>query len=109
MSVWDLVQQARDLARWVEQHRADRRHWRESWGVEPDDVTVGEMMDYLRDQLAAADGRLEGVGLLASQATPSRRACLFLAMLEMARDQQVELQQEEEFGAILLIGLGRGR
>ena len=76
----------------------DRRRWRESFGVEQDDVTVSEMMDYLRDQLAAADGRLDGVGLLESQATASRRSCLFLGMLEMARDQQVELQQEEVFG-----------
>jgi chromatin segregation and condensation protein Rec8/ScpA/Scc1 (kleisin family) len=64
VSVWDLMQQARGLARWVEQHRDDRRRWRESFGIEPDDVTVSEMMDYLRDQLATADGRLDGVALL---------------------------------------------
>jgi chromatin segregation and condensation protein Rec8/ScpA/Scc1 (kleisin family) len=106
VSVWDLLQQARDLARWVEQHRADRRHWRESLGVAPDDVTVGEMLDYLQDQLATAGGSLEGIALLEHQPTPSRRACLFLAMLELARDQQLELQQEEGFGPMLLIGLG---
>jgi hypothetical protein len=27
VSVWDLIQQARDLARWAEQYRADRRRW----------------------------------------------------------------------------------
>ena len=102
VSVWDLIQQARDLARWVEQHREDRRRWRESFGVEQDDVTVTEMMEYLRDQLAMADGRLDGIGLLESQATASRRCCLFLGMLEMARDQQVELQQDEIFGPIWL-------
>jgi segregation and condensation protein A len=102
VSVWDLIQQARDLARWVEQHREDRRRWRESFGVEPDDVTVSEMMYYLGDQLATANGRLDGVGLLESQATASRRSCLFLGMLEMARDQQIELQQDEIFGPILL-------
>lgn len=98
VSVWDLIQQARDLARWIEQHREDGRRWRESLGVEQDDVTVREMMDYLRDQLAAADGRLDGVRLLESQATASRRSCLFLGMLEMARDQQVEVQQHQIFG-----------
>ena len=102
VSVWDLIQQARNLARWVEQQREDRRRWRESFGVEQDDVTVSEMMDYLRDQLAAADGGLDGAGLLESQATASRRSCLFLGMLEMARDRQVELQQDEIFGPILL-------
>jgi segregation and condensation protein A len=100
ISVWDLIQQARDLARWVEQQREDRRRWRESFGVEQDDVTVSDMMDYLRDQLATAGGRLDGVGLLESQATASRRSCLFLGMLEMARDRQLELQQDEVFGPI---------
>jgi chromatin segregation and condensation protein Rec8/ScpA/Scc1 (kleisin family) len=102
VSVWDLIQQARDLARWVEQHRKDRRHWRESFGVEQDDVTVSEMMDYLRDQLATADGRLDGVGLLESQATASRRSCLFLAILEMVRDEQLQVEQNETFGPILV-------
>jgi segregation and condensation protein A len=103
VSVWDLIQQARELARWVEQHRRDRRRWRESFGVEQDDATVGEMMDYLRDQLAAREGILDAVGLLHSQATASRRACLFLGMLEMARNQQLEIQQEQMFGPIRLL------
>ncbi|HEX3876316.1 MAG TPA: segregation/condensation protein A [Bryobacteraceae bacterium] len=102
VSVWDLIQQARDLARWAEQHRDDRGRWRESFGAEQDDTTVAEMMDYLREQLAAGDGRFDGVGLLESQATASRRSCLFLGMLEMARDHQIELQQNELFGPILL-------
>ena len=71
VSVWDLIQQARGLARWAEQHREDRRRWRESFGVEQDDTSVTEMMDYLRDQLAAGNGSLDGVGLLESQAMPS--------------------------------------
>ena len=105
ISVWDLIQQARDLARWVKQHRDDRRRWRESFGVEQDDTTVSEMMDYLRDQLAAGDGRLDGVGLLESQATASRRSCLFLGMLEMARDQEVEVHQDQIFGPLLVISV----
>jgi chromatin segregation and condensation protein Rec8/ScpA/Scc1 (kleisin family) len=58
------------------------------------------MIDYLRDQLATADGRLDGVALLERQTTASRRSCLFLGMLEMARDREVELQQDEIFGAM---------
>src|SRR5581483_1788598 len=100
VSVWDLIQQARDLACWAEQHRENRRHWRESFGVEQDETTITEMMDYLRDQLAAGTGRLEGTGLMERQATASRRSCLFLGMLEMARDQQIEVQQDETFGPI---------
>ncbi len=102
ISVWDLIQQARDLARWVEQHREDRCRWRESFGVEQDNTSVSDMMDYLRDQLAAEGGMLDCVVLLESQATASRRSCLFLGMLEMARDRQVELLQDEIFGPILL-------
>jgi segregation and condensation protein A len=102
VSVWDLIQQARDLARWVEQQHENRGRWRESLGIGQDDTTVSEMVDYLRDQLAAGDGRLDGVGLLESQATASRRSCLFLGMLEMARNLQLELQQDEVFGSILL-------
>lgn len=100
ISVWDLIQQARDLARWAEQHREKRRPWREWLGVEPDDTTVGEMMDYLQGQLAAENGRLDGVSLLDRQATPSQRSCLFLGMLEMARNRRLELQQDEMFGPI---------
>jgi segregation and condensation protein A len=101
VSVWDLIQQARGLAGWVEQQRKDRLQWQETFGVEADDVTVGEMIDYLRARLGA-DGVLDGVSLLQSQATASRRSCLFLGMLEMARDQQLEIQQNEMFGAISL-------
>jgi len=35
-----------------------------------------------------------------SELTGARRACLFLGMLEMARDQLVTIEQNEEFGAI---------
>jgi segregation and condensation protein A len=102
VSAWDLIQQARELARWAEQQRDDRRGWRQAFGPEPDDVTVREMMDYLRERLATPGVKLDGAGLLASQANASRRSCLFLGMLEMARDQQVELHQDEAFGPIWL-------
>ena len=103
VSVWDLIQEARDLARWVEQHRAERRRWRESsFGVERDDTTVSDMMEYLRNQLAIRNGRLDGVDLLESQATSFRRSCLFLGMLEMVHVQEIQLQQDQTFGAIVV-------
>jgi chromatin segregation and condensation protein Rec8/ScpA/Scc1 (kleisin family) len=70
--------------------------------VEQDDVTVEEMMDYLRNQLAAENGSLDGIGVLDSQPTASRRSCLFLGMLEMARRQEVEIKQNGTFGPISL-------
>jgi chromatin segregation and condensation protein Rec8/ScpA/Scc1 (kleisin family) len=106
LSVWDLIQQARELARWVEQHRQDRRR-RESFGVEQDDVTVEEMVDYLRAQLASQPGDLDAVALLHSQPTAARRSCLFLGMLEMARRQEIGIEQEEAFGAMRLSPLQR--
>jgi segregation and condensation protein A len=105
VSVWDLIQQARDLARWVEQQREDRSRWRESLGIEQDDTTVSEMVDYLREQLAVGDGKLDGIALLESQATAARRSCLFLGMLEMAGNRQIKLQQNELFGPLSICAI----
>ena len=99
-TVWDLMQQARDLARWAEQHREDRRRWRESFGIEKDEVTVAEMMQYLRERLAA--GQTDGLRLLADQKTLAQQSCLFLGMLELARRQEIEIEQNELFGQICL-------
>jgi segregation and condensation protein A len=100
LSVWDLIQQAHELARWTEQHRETRHRWRDPCAIESDDTTVGEMMDYLRDRLAGSEGPLDALALLESQATVSRRSCLFLGLLEMALDRGIELAQDEAFGPI---------
>ena len=97
-----MIQQARELARWDEQHRENRRQWRETFGVEQDDVTVAEMIDYLRNRLAAEDGRLDGASLLQDQPSRSRSSCLFLGMLELVRDHQLQMEQNESFGPIWL-------
>jgi chromatin segregation and condensation protein Rec8/ScpA/Scc1 (kleisin family) len=102
LSVWDMVQQARELAGWVVKHREEQRQWQEL-GVEQDDVTVSEMMDYLRTQLPTGKHEsVDAVKLLREQSTTSRRACLFLGMLEMAREQTLELDQNEVFGPVRL-------
>jgi chromatin segregation and condensation protein Rec8/ScpA/Scc1 (kleisin family) len=64
------------------------------------------MMDYLREQLRCGDRVMDGGALLERQPTASRRACLFLGMLEMVRDRSVEVQQNEAFGTILVRGIG---
>ena len=105
LTVWDLIQQARELATWVERQRAEQAYWRETFEVEPDPVTVEEMIRYLEEQLATADeGKLDGTALLQDQSTNGRRACLFCGMLELARAQQVDIQQNEAFGGISLRG-----
>jgi len=102
LSVWDLTQQARDLARWAAQHSQQRRQWHQSIPVEDEDITVAEMCEYLQTQLAAAVSEIDASQLLDQQPTPLRRVYLFLAMLDMARAQQIRLLQEEEFAEILL-------
>jgi segregation and condensation protein A len=98
LTVWDLIQQARELAGWVEEQHQARLHWQE-FAVEPDSVTVDEMIGYLEGRLAGA-AELDGLGLLLEQHSPSRRACLFLGMLQMVSDQQLLLDQSEIFGPI---------
>jgi chromatin segregation and condensation protein Rec8/ScpA/Scc1 (kleisin family) len=66
-------------------------------------LSFGEMMEYLRSLLeTGTDVKVDGSSLLQNQATQPRRACLFLGMLEMARDQQVQIEQNEGFGRIWL-------
>jgi segregation and condensation protein A len=102
VSVWDMIHQARELARWVEQRRESRR---ETFDVEQDDVTVVQMMDYLGRHLADRDSSVDGARLLREQPTASRRACLFLGMLEMVRNRQLELEQNEIFGPLWLTAI----
>ena len=103
LSVWDLIQQAWKLALWVENHRVDQAYWRETFEVEPDPVTVEEMIQYLEERLASAtEGKLDGTAMLQEQPTASRWACLFCGMLELAREQRVGISQNEPFGGILL-------
>ena len=100
-SVWDLLGQARELARWAVKHREDRRRWHDTFAIEPETVTVAEMSELLRASLAASEsGTLDGARLIHEQTGPARRACLFLGMLEMARAAEVSLSQERPWEEI---------
>ncbi len=101
LSVWDLLQQARELSRWATEYRLDQRRWQETFAVEQETVTVAAMSQLLRASLAATEsGVLDAAILLEEQPTPARRACLFLGMLEMTRAQEVEVSQERAWGEI---------
>ncbi len=102
VSAWDLLNQARDLARWCGQHREDLRHWRETLEVDREPVTVEEMMNWLRVRLELAESgtELEATGLLEKQETAGRRCCLFLGMLELARAGEIRVSQAEAWGKI---------
>jgi len=103
LSVWDLLQQARELARWAAEYRLNQCQWQETLAVEQDPVTVEEMSQLLRDSLGRTQsGVLDAALLLREQPTPGRRACLFLGMLEMTRAGEVELSQERAWEVILV-------
>ncbi|HEX7362269.1 MAG TPA: segregation/condensation protein A [Bryobacteraceae bacterium] len=101
VSVWDLLQQARELAVWVREHRQARRCLRRSFDVSSDGVTVAQMTEYLRTQLVPGS-KLDGTSLLQTQSSDDRRCCLFLGMLELARDHALDIEQREPFAAIWL-------
>jgi segregation and condensation protein A len=103
VSVWDLMQKARELARWASEQRDYQRQWNQTFGIEQEEVTVSQMIEYLRSQFDTASGlKIDAIRLLADQQTASRRCFLFLGMLELARDCQVEIEQHESFGPIML-------
>ena len=61
------------------------------------------MTEYLRARLTGAGtSPVDGLRLLEDQPTRSRRACLFLGMLEMARSEQLQIEQEEAFAPLWL-------
>lgn len=100
LSVWDLIEQARGLSRWVNEYREDQHHFENVTWIEDEEITVQGMMSYLQDQLVSAACGLDGLQLVKSQPSSARRACLFLGMLEMCRLQRVELVQSEAFEPI---------
>jgi segregation and condensation protein A len=105
VSVFDLIGQAQDLERWVRAYRKDRRYWRETFDVAGEEVTVAEMKEFMRGELTGAEGLpLDGLRLLDGEPSPARRACLFLGMLEMARDRQLDIDQPKAFGPFWLAG-----
>ena len=104
LSVWDLLQQARALARWVSEYRATRAHWRTTFDVRPESVTVAQMSALFRDHLERADSLpFDALPLLVGQPTRAHIACLFLGLLEMARANEITLDQPQDGEEIWVI------
>jgi segregation and condensation protein A len=100
LSVWDLEQQARALAASIEEYRvqlAERRRF--ALSIAADEVSIAEMAAWLCERLDPV-AQTDAVFLLNQQPTSGRRATLFLATLELARGQQIGLEQTEPFGAV---------
>lgn len=75
--------------------------------IRPELVSVPDMIQFLRNQLARSrkQGPLSATQLFERQRSRRAMICLFLAILELVRRQSVELTQGEAFGDI---GLRRG-
>jgi segregation and condensation protein A len=101
VSVWDLEQQARQLADEVEEERAKLRA---ALSITADPHPVAEMAEWLRRKLRD-DGPADALPLLAEQPTAWRRSALFLAILECARVQHVVLEQVEPFGPLYVTSM----
>lgn len=94
VTLFDLVQTFQSVL--------DRIRERPTYEVEKEDVTVPDMIRFVRDVLTnVQSGQTVSVVAL-FEAQRSRRAmlCLFLALLELVKRQAVVLQQAEAFGDI---------
>jgi len=78
----------------------DRVRTRPVINVNEETVTVGQMIDYMRQRLALETRPIRLKQLLLRM--PSRQAlvCMFLALLELVRLQAIQIRQEQLFGEI---------
>lgn len=65
-------------------------------------VTVEEMVDWLGHRIAEVQGCIDAGDLLAEQPDRPHQVALFLAILEMTNTAQIDMQQEQPFGPIIL-------
>jgi segregation and condensation protein A len=70
--------------------------------VDEDQVTVGQMIDYLKRRLALEDRPVRLKHLLRNIESRQTLVCMFLALLELVRLQAIQLRQDRLFGEILV-------
>lgn len=98
VTIFDLVRTLQSVL--------DRAKNRPTYDVGRENVSVPEMMDFLKAQLSRLrKAQLSATDLFESQRSRRSMICLFLAILELVKRQAVELVQGEAFGDI---GLRRG-
>lgn len=98
VNIFDLVRTFQDVL--------ERAKNRPVYEVGKEDVSIPDMIQYLRTQLARARrGTLSATQLFERQRSRRAIICLFLAILELVRRRSVELTQGEAFGDI---GIRRG-
>jgi segregation and condensation protein A len=96
VSIFDLVKTFQDVL--------ERLKNRPIYEIGKEDVSVPDMVRYLRDQFEKLkkDKTLSTTKLFEQQRSRRAMICLFLAILEMVKRQAVELVQGEAFGDIAL-------
>lgn len=82
----------------------ERAKARPIYEIDKDDVSVPDMIGFLRTQLEqAADGPVSVTHLFEQQRSRRGVICLFLALLEMVKRQAIALTQSESFGDISVV------
>lgn len=99
VSIFDLVQ--------TFQRVLDRMKTRPVYEVDREDISVPDMMRYVRGQLELLrkPGSVSATYLFESQRSQRAMICLFLAILELVKRRGIRLTQSEAFGDI---GIERG-
>lgn len=70
--------------------------------VDEEQVTVGQMIEYLKRRLALEDRPIRLKQLLRNIESRQTLVCVFLALLELVRLQAIQLRQDRMFGEILV-------
>ena len=78
----------------------ERAKTRPVYEIGKEDVSVPDMIQFLRHQLTRSRRTLSAMELFEKQRSRRAMICLFLAILELVRRQNVELTQGEAFGDI---------
>ncbi len=95
VTMFDLVKTLQDVL--------ERAKNRPVYEVTQENVSVPQMIEFLRNQLAGScRDSLSATRLFERQRTRRAMICLFLAILELVRWQSVELTQGEAFGDIAI-------
>jgi segregation and condensation protein A len=92
VSLFDLVKTFQDVL--------DRAKNRPMYEVDGDEVSVPDMIRYLRQALAKSAKPLSARDLFERQKSRRAMICLFLAVLELVKLQALGLTQEDTFGEI---------
>jgi len=97
----ELAADVVDLVRTFQQI-LNRARTKPAFDVQDDNVTVSQMIEYVRRRLSLEDKPIRLKSLLRSLRSRSALVCAFLAILELIRLQAVLVRQDNVFGEIVL-------